>query len=125
MLLGVVCRTKTFFKNVADIILFLGVTGILWGLILVGHEWLGNVHDKVIIDLSPASLPGYTLLSLTRGMLAYMLSLGFTLIYAYWAAKHRPSGMILVPLLDILQSIPVLGFMPAVVVGLIAVFPRA
>jgi len=107
-----------------DIVLALGLAGLLCGLFGVGQEWFGNLHEKVAIDLSPASLPGYTLLSLTRGMLAYALSLGFTLVYAYWAAKHRPSGLILVPLLDILQSIPVLGFMPALVVGLIAVFPQ-
>lgn len=107
-----------------DIILALGLAGLLCGLFGVGQEWFGNLHEKVAIDLSPASLPAYTLLSLTRGMLAYALSLGFTLVYAYWAAKHRPSGLILVPLLDILQSIPVLGFMPALVVGLIAVFPQ-
>ena len=112
-------------KTWIDIILVLGVAGLLWGLFLVGHEWFGNVHEKIIINLTPASLPGYTLLSLTRGMLAYSLSLGFTLIYAYWAAKHKPSGVVLVPLLDILQSIPVLGFMPALVVGLIAVFPQS
>ena len=107
-----------------DIVLVLGLAGLLWGLYGVGQEWFGNLHEKVAIDLSPASLPGYTLLSLTRGMLAYVLSLGFTLVYAFWAAKHRPSGLILVPLLDILQSIPVLGFMPGLVVGLIVVFPQ-
>ena len=47
-----------------------------------------------------------------RGLIAYVLSLLFTLVYGYWAAKDQVAERVLVPLLDILQSIPVLGFLP-------------
>jgi len=63
--------------------------------------------------------------SLIRGLLAYVLSLGFTLVYGYWAAKDRVAGRLLLPLLDILQSIPVLGFMPGLILALVALFPHS
>lgn len=109
--------------SAVDVILLLGAVVLLGALIHVGQEWAGTLQAKVEIDLSPWALPGYVMLSLTRGLVAYAISLTFTLIYAYWAAKHRPSGWVLLPLLDILQSIPVLGFMPGLVLGLITIFP--
>jgi NitT/TauT family transport system permease protein len=53
-----------------------------------------------------------------------VLSLGFTLVYGYWAAKDHTAERVLVPLLDILQSIPVLSFMPGLVLALVALFPK-
>src|SRR5262249_62325309 len=70
-----------------------------------------------------ASLGLYTLYSLARGLLAYVLSLGFALAYAYWAAHDRLAEKVLLPLLDILQSIPVLAFMPALMLALVHLFP--
>ena len=58
-------------------------------------------------------------------MIAYVFSLTFTLIYGYWAAHDRAAERVLVPLLDILQSIPVLGFMPGLILTLVAIFPRS
>ena len=75
------------------------------------------------IDLSPSALPVYVFYSLSRGLIAYVLSLLFTLTYGYWAAKDPVAERVLLPLLDILQSIPVLGFMPGVVLALVALFP--
>jgi NitT/TauT family transport system permease protein len=83
------------------------------------------MRPAVKIDLSLWALPSYTLNSLVRGLLAYLLSLGFTLAYGYWAAKDRLAEKILIPLLDILQSIPVLGFMPGLVLALVSLFPRS
>ena len=60
-----------------------------------------------------------------RGLIAYVLSLAFTLVYGYWAAKDPRAERLLVPLLDILQSIPVLGFMPGLVLALVALFPHS
>ena len=113
---------KTIFPG-GDILLILGVVGLLVSMVPVGHEWAATLRPKVVIDLSPWALPGYAWLSLCRGMAAYLISLCFTLVYGYWAARHHASGRILIPLLDILQSIPVLGFMPGLVLGLIALFP--
>jgi NitT/TauT family transport system permease protein len=65
------------------------------------------------------------LFSLERGCAAYVLSLGFTLIYGTVAAYNRRAERIMIPLLDILQGIPVLGFLPGLVLGMVALFPRS
>jgi NitT/TauT family transport system permease protein len=78
----------------------------------------------VEIDLSPWALPKYTFYTLCRGMIAYILSLLFTFAYGYWAAKDHIAEKVLIPLLDILQSIPVLGFLPGLVLALVAIFPN-
>ena len=108
-----------------DLLLVIGLVGLLFAFIGLGREWTGVHRPSVVIDLSPAALPRYTMFSLFRGLLAYLLSLGFTLVYGYWAAKDRVAGRVLIPLLDILQSIPVLGFMPGLILALVALFPRS
>ncbi len=107
-----------------DVLVLIGVAGIFFGLLDVSAEWRGPHRTTIEIDLAPSSLFAYTFFSLCRGLLAYVLSLGFTIVYGYWAAKDRIAEKILVPLLDILQSIPVLGFMPALVLALVTRFPN-
>ena len=80
-------------------------------------------EQQPVIDLSPAMLPYYAGRSLLRMLLAFILSLLFTLVYGYAAAKIRIAGRVLVPLLDILQSVPVLGFLSATIVAFMALFP--
>jgi NitT/TauT family transport system permease protein len=105
----------------------IGLAGcaVLYELLQVSREWTRLPRPTIDIDLSPWALPQYTFFSLTRGLVAYGLSLLFTLVYAFWAAKDARAERILVPLLDILQSIPVLGFMPGLVLALVALFPRS
>jgi len=107
-----------------DFVLLLGLIGIVVGLVSLAGEWR-TLRPQVQIDLSPTALPRYAFYSLSRGLLAYALSLLFTLTYGYWAAKDAMAERVLVPLLDILQSIPVLGFMPGLVLALVALFPRS
>jgi len=107
-----------------DVVLLLGITGIVFGLSSLAGEWR-TLRPAVHIDLSLSALPLYTFYSLTRGLIAYSLSLLFTLTYGYWAAKDPIAERVLVPLLDILQSIPVLGFMPGVVLALVSIFPNS
>ncbi len=106
-----------------DLALMAGVGGTIFGLVRLAQEWTGALRPTVEIDLSIGALPGYALLSLSRGLAAYALSLLFTLAYGYWAARDRVAERVLIPALDILQSIPVLGFMPGLVLGLVAAFP--
>src|SRR3989440_588011 len=108
-----------------DLLLVVGLAGLLFTFIDLGREWTGVHRPSIAIDLSPSALPRYTMFSLIRGLLAYVLSLGFTLVYGYWAAKDRVAGCLLLPLLDILQSIPVLGFMPGLILALVALFPHS
>ncbi|NTV73078.1 MAG: ABC transporter permease subunit, partial [Holophaga sp.] len=109
----------------ADLVVILTGCALLFGLVQLGQQWTGAKRPVVEIDLSPWSLPLYTFFSMMRGLVAYVISLAFTLVYAYWAAKDSRAEKLLVPLLDILQSIPVLGFMPGLVLALVAVFPHS
>ena len=108
-----------------DVILLLGLVGLIFGIINVAHEWTGIHRPTIEIDLSPWALPKYTFFSLCRGLMAYILSLLFTFAYGYWAAKDHIAEKVLIPMLDILQSIPVLGFLPGLVLALVAIFPNS
>jgi len=116
-------RTRRF--GLVDLAIVVALAGLLFGVLQLGREWSGAPRPAIAIDLSPLALPRYTFYSLSRGLLAYVLSLAFTLTYGYWAAKDRIAERVLVPLLDILQSIPVLGFMPGLILALVAVFPHS
>jgi NitT/TauT family transport system permease protein len=76
------------------------------------------------INLEPRALPGYALLSLARMVAAYVLSLAFTLVYGYQAVNSLRARKILLPLLDVLQSVPILSFLPVVLLGLSAFLPQ-
>ena len=108
-----------------DLVVVVGLAGILYAVVDLASEWTAPQQAKVEINLSPWALPGYTLISLARGLLAYVISLGFTLVYGYWAAKDAMARRVLIPLLDILQSIPVLGFLPGLFLAMSAVFPTS
>ena len=107
-----------------DALVVAALGALVAGLVTLSRRWAAPLQSTVVIDLSPRALPVYTLLSLARGFAAYLLSLAVTLVYGT-AAAHRPAaGRILIPLLDVLQSIPVLGFLPGLVLGLVALFPH-
>jgi NitT/TauT family transport system permease protein len=76
------------------------------------------------ISLSPRALPLYALLSTGRMAAAYLLSLLFTLVYGRQAAYNRRARQILIPLLDVLQSVPILSFLPVVLLSLSAFLPE-
>jgi NitT/TauT family transport system permease protein len=76
------------------------------------------------ISLGFGALPWYSLLSTTRMLAAYVLSLVFSLGYGYLAARSRTAEKVLLPLLDVLQSVPILSFLPVVLLGLTAVLPQ-
>jgi NitT/TauT family transport system permease protein len=109
----------------SDLVIAALLGGAVFGIVHLSQEWTGALRPSVHIDLSVGALPGYAFLSLSRGLVAYVLSLTFTICYGYWAAKDRVAERVLLPALDILQSIPVLGFMPGLVLGLVAAFPRS
>ena len=82
-----------------------------------------NAHSGVRVDTDPASLPYAAARSLLRMFAALAASVVFTFVYAYAAAKSRRLERVLIPALDILQSVPVLGFLTVAVTGFIALFP--
>ena len=75
------------------------------------------------VSLDPANLPYYALRTTVRMLLALGCSILFTFTYATLAAKSRRAGLILVPILDILQSVPILGFISITITGFMALFP--
>ncbi len=77
------------------------------------------------ISLAPSALPVYALFSTGRMLAAYILSLLFTLVYGYVAAYNRRAEALLMPLLDVLQSVPILSFLPVVLLSLSALLPEA
>ncbi len=76
------------------------------------------------ISLAPRALPWYALLSVGRMTAAYALSMLFTLVYGYLAATNRRTELVLMPLLDVLQSVPILSFLPVVLLSLSAILPE-
>jgi NitT/TauT family transport system permease protein len=106
-----------------DAAIFAAVIAALYALFGVGRVWLAPFIPSAQISRSLWSLPLYATYSLGRMGLAYVGSLVFALVYAYIAARNRIAERVLIPLLDILQSIPVLSFLPGVMLAMVALFP--
>jgi NitT/TauT family transport system permease protein len=82
-----------------------------------------HIGEVLPISLDPWQLPEYALRTVLRMVCALVASLVFSLVYAAVAAKSRQAEKILIPVLDILQSVPILGFLSITVTGFIALFP--
>lgn len=106
-----------------DVILLLALLALLFGIVRTATNFTGAYDPHLQISTNLDVLPSYTAQTLLRLLAAYGLSLIFTLTYAYAAYRSKTAALILLPLLDILQSIPVLSFLPGVVLALIAIFP--
>ena len=114
-------RPWSFFIDIAVMLLLFAA---VFGVYAIGRSWLGPVAPGAHISQSPSALPLYAFYSLVRIGVAYGLSLVFALGYGYIAANSRRAEIILIPLLDILQSIPVLSFLPGVMLAMVALFPH-
>jgi NitT/TauT family transport system permease protein len=97
---------------------------LLYAVVELAQYWSGPLTPQVEIDLRARALPLYALYSVLRISIAYFLSLAFTLVYGYVAAYNARAERCMVPLLDVLQSIPVLSFLPGVMLAMVALFPR-
>jgi NitT/TauT family transport system permease protein len=106
-----------------DLPIVLGGIGLFYGVVAFARYWSGPVNSQAEISLHPAALPKYALFSVLRIAIAYMLSFVFTLVYGYVAAYNRKAERFMIPLLDTLQSIPVLSFLPGVMISMVALFP--
>ncbi len=109
---------------VTDLFLFAAGLSIFYAILVLARSWFGPFNPHVEISRSPAHLPIYAAYSLLRILIAYILSLAFTLVYGYVAAYNPRAERVMIPLLDILQSIPVLSFLPGVMLAMVALFPR-
>jgi NitT/TauT family transport system permease protein len=96
---------------------------LFYGLLSMVRYWTAPVSTQAEIDLRPRALPAYALFSVARLGVAYFLSLAASLIYGYAAANSAKAERLMIPLLDTLQSIPVLCFLPGVMISMVALFP--
>ena len=108
----------------SDAIVLIGIVVLLYGCVRLAVGAPKIIRGRGI-SLSPAVLPYYAALSLARMTAAYVLSIAFTLVYGYKAAFDRRASRVLLPLLDVLQSVPILSFLPVVLLSLTALLPQA
>jgi len=110
----------------ADIAVGLAVMLGLWLVVILGRRMSGPITDVVTpatLSTSPWMLPYYAARSLLRMFLALAASTVFALVYGYIAARSRRAEKVLVPLLDILQSVPILGFLSITLTFWLALVP--
>jgi NitT/TauT family transport system permease protein len=108
---------------IRELPIILAGMGLFYSVIAFARYWSGPVTSQAEISLHPSALPKYALFSFLRIAVAYFLSFVFTLVYGYIAAYNRKAERFMVPLLDTLQSIPVLSFLPPVMISMVALFP--
>jgi NitT/TauT family transport system permease protein len=106
-----------------DLPIIVGGLALFYGLVALSHYWTAPVNAQADIQLNPGVLPRYALFSVARILTAYLISLVFAIAYGQLAAHNARAERILIPLLDTLQSIPVLSFLPPVMVAMVALFP--
>ena len=106
-----------------DALMLCAMAAVAYGIMRAAAEWRAPLSPNVQVSLSARLLPYYAGLSTLRMTIAYVFSLVFSIAYARIAAGSRAAERFMLPLLDILQSIPILSFMPGVVLGLAALFP--
>src|SRR5580693_7450550 len=108
---------------VRDLPVILAAFALFYALLSLASYWATPISVETQIDLSPTALPKYAMYSVLRIAIAYLLSLGFTLVYGYVAAYNARAEKFMIPLLDTLQSIPVLSFLPGVMVAMVSLIP--
>jgi NitT/TauT family transport system permease protein len=115
-------RLKPSFWDLVALPLVIGIIALIaWGGQQMSVPYTGG--QEIEISLDPWKLPEYGLRTMMRMGIALVVSLIFSLAYAAIAAKSRRAEKLLIPILDILQSVPILGFLSITVTGFIALFP--
>ena len=111
--------------NIWDVVALILVIGAMVLIVYGGEQTTAPLStlDVTPVSLDPANLPAYALRTTMRMLLAIVCSILFTFAYAALAAKSRRAEMVLIPLLDILQSVPILGFLTFTVVFFMNLFP--
>ena len=116
---------RTFLPNLWDCVGLILIIGALVLIVYGGEQTTAPLSalDVAPVSLDPGNLPEYALRTTLRMLLAIVCSIIFTFVYAALAAKSRRAEMVLIPLLDILQSVPILGFLTFTVVFFMNLFP--
>ncbi|WP_158747188.1 ABC transporter permease subunit [Acidisphaera sp. L21] len=109
--------------NLFDVAAIICIGGLIFAFASGARHTVAPLTAMDAIHLDPSYLPGYALRTTLRMFAALACSLVFTFTYATWAAKSRRAGKVLVPVLDILQSVPIIGFLTFTVVFFMGLFP--
>lgn len=115
--------TKRTWPFLLDAAVFGALIALIFALAAIGRYWLGAAIPAAEISRSPRALPLYAFYSVVRMGTAYLLSLIFAVSYGYIAAHSKRWQGVMLAILDILQSIPVLSFLPSVMLAMVALFP--
>jgi NitT/TauT family transport system permease protein len=115
------------FFNRWDVLLLILTCSILFFLGWAGKQMATpySLGLSLPISLDPGKLPAYALRTVLRMFIALILSTSFTLLVGAVAAKYRRAEQVIIPTLDILQSIPVLSFLAITITGFIRLFPNS
>jgi ABC-type anion transport system duplicated permease subunit len=114
---------KRTWPVVLDLLVALILLACFYGVVAIGRYWFSTAQPEIAISQSPRALPLYAFYSIVRIGLAYLLSLVFAVGYGYLAANSKRLEPLMIALLDILQSIPVLSFLPGVMLAMVALIP--
>jgi NitT/TauT family transport system permease protein len=108
-----------------DALVMLALLGLFWSALHFGKGMLVHFDPAAVpqVDSSPSLIPYYAGRTLMRMWIAFGFSLFFAISVGYLAAKNRTARAFILPALDVLQSVPVLGFLSATVTGFMALFP--
>src|SRR5579862_9801572 len=114
---------KTVPSILQDLPVICAGLALFYALLSMTHYWLAPANAQTEIQLGVSALPKYAMFSVLRIAIAYVFSFAFTLVYGYIAAYNARAERFMIPLLDTLQSIPVLSFLPGVMLAMVALFP--
>lgn len=108
-----------------DLVVLLGVFGLLWTILHFGSGMVTHFNENETLEISTdvINIPYYAGRTLLRMWIAFGFSLLFTFCAGYAAAKNQVARAVILPVMDILQSVPVLGFLSITVTGFMALFP--
>jgi NitT/TauT family transport system permease protein len=107
-----------------DLPIFLAAFSVFYAFLAVARYWFTPFTAEAQISLRPSALPMYATFSVIRIAISYVIALLFSIGYGYVAAYNKRAEKLMIPLLDTLQSIPVLSFLPGVMLAMVALFPR-
>lgn len=114
--------------GLVDVLVGAAIIGLLYAALRLGlamNAPIAPSQAASTVSTDPVHLPGYALRSLSRMFIALGLSVGFTFVYGTAAARSRRAEKVLLPALDILQSVPILGYLSITVTAFLALFPHS
>lgn len=109
-----------YWDVIALVLVFAGIILLAWNVKQMASPY--HLGDVIPVSLNPIHLPAYALRTTLRLFIALTFSLTFTFIFGAWAAKNKHAERLIIPIVDVLQSAPVLSFLALTVPGFFILF---